>query len=302
MILREAFEESDLPFRVDFFVWDEIPEIFHENIKSEYVVFQEKKKISNQVNAYRLNELIEIKHGFAFKGKYFKGEETKDILITPGNFKIGGGFKADKLKFYDGPIPEQYVLNQSDLIVTMTDLSKKADTLGYPALVPRLKKYRFLHNQRIGLVNIKNKQRLEKYFLYYLLHSEEYRHYIVETATGSTVKHTSPDRILEYKCSIPDINTQKKNSSILLSIDEKIETNKRINALLEKIAKTIFKSWFVDFDPVHAKKKALERGLSKDQAERGGHGHYLRNLQPLGLCRKLQGNGPTPHSKILKDE
>ena len=197
--LREAFEESDLPFRVDFFVWDEIPEIFHENIKSEYVVFQEKKKISNQINAYRLNDLIEIKHGFAFKGKYFKGEETKDILITQGNFKIGGGFKADKLKFYDGPIPEQYVLNQSDLIVTMTDLSKKADTLGYPALVPRLKKYRFLHNQRIGLVNIKNKQRLEKYFLYYLLHSEEYRHYIVETATGSTVKHTSPDRILEYQ-------------------------------------------------------------------------------------------------------
>ena len=40
--LREAFEESDLPFRVDFFVWDEIPEQFHGNIKNEHIVFQEK--------------------------------------------------------------------------------------------------------------------------------------------------------------------------------------------------------------------------------------------------------------------
>ena len=36
--LREAFQESDLPFRVDFFVWDEVPENFHENIKKEHVV------------------------------------------------------------------------------------------------------------------------------------------------------------------------------------------------------------------------------------------------------------------------
>ena len=42
--LREAFEESYLPFRVDLFVWDEIPEEFHKNIEKERVVLQEKKK------------------------------------------------------------------------------------------------------------------------------------------------------------------------------------------------------------------------------------------------------------------
>ena len=42
--LREAFEESYLPFRVDLFVWDEIPEEFHRNIEKERVVLQEKKK------------------------------------------------------------------------------------------------------------------------------------------------------------------------------------------------------------------------------------------------------------------
>ena len=41
--LREAFEESDLPFRVDFFIWDEIPSNFHRNIKEDHVILQERK-------------------------------------------------------------------------------------------------------------------------------------------------------------------------------------------------------------------------------------------------------------------
>ena len=44
--LKEAFEESDLPFRVDFFVWDEIPKRFYENIRSEHFIFQGKEKNS----------------------------------------------------------------------------------------------------------------------------------------------------------------------------------------------------------------------------------------------------------------
>lgn len=42
--LKEAFEESDLPFRVDLFIWDEVPEQFHRNIEVERVVLQEKKR------------------------------------------------------------------------------------------------------------------------------------------------------------------------------------------------------------------------------------------------------------------
>ena len=54
--------------------------------------------------------------------------------------------------------------------------------------------------------------------------------------------------IREQDISIPDIKTQQKIVSILSSIDEKIETNKRINDNLEEQAKALFKSWFVDFD------------------------------------------------------
>ena len=47
-----------------------------------------------------LSDYIKIKHGFAFKGENFSVIPTPDILVTPGNFAIGGGFKADKFKYY----------------------------------------------------------------------------------------------------------------------------------------------------------------------------------------------------------
>ncbi len=121
-----------------------------------------------------LKELVSIKHGFAFKGEFFSDEPTTDILVTPGNFAVGGGFKSDKLKYYKGPIPEEYILKPNDLIVTMTDLSKQADTLGFSALVPVHLSERYLHNQRIGLVEI-NEADLDKFFLYYLLSAVQMR-------------------------------------------------------------------------------------------------------------------------------
>lgn len=215
----------------------------------------------------KLQDIIDIKHGFAFKGEYFKDQETNNVLVTPGNFRIGGGFKADKFKYYDGPIESEYVLKEGDLVVTMTDLSKQADTLGYSALIPRSERYTFLHNQRVGLVTIKHEDKIDKNFLYFLLRTSEYRHFIVGSATGSTVKHTSPSRILSYSCELPDIITQKKISKLLIGLEKKIDICTLLNSQLESLSQTIFKSWFVDFDPVHAKKNALEAGLTKAQSE-----------------------------------
>jgi type I restriction enzyme S subunit len=102
-----------------------------------------------------LKEVMDIKHGFAFPGENIRDVPPGDILLTPGNFAIGGGFKGDKYKYFDGVVPDEYVLNEGDLIVTMTDLSKQSDTLGYPAFVPESLGPRFLHNQRLGKVLIK---------------------------------------------------------------------------------------------------------------------------------------------------
>jgi len=111
-----------------------------------------------------LGNHISVKHGFAFKGESITDAETANILVTPGNFKIGGGFKTNKFKYYESEIPEEYILKPQDLIITMTDLSKEGDTLGYPALVPLIKGKTLLHNQRIGLVQFKSEEINKKYY------------------------------------------------------------------------------------------------------------------------------------------
>lgn len=170
-----------------------------------------------------LSDYMNIKHGYAFKGDYISTEDNGIVLVTPGNFRIGGGFQESKCKFFTTDYPEEYVLHPGDLIVTMTDLSKGADTLGYGAIVPDNHDRVYLHNQRIGLVQLRNSH-LDKDFIYWYLRSYDYHARIVGSASGSTVKHTSPKRILEQRIPIP----QKEDAAklkLLRFIDAKITKN-----------------------------------------------------------------------------
>jgi len=212
---------------------------------------------------FRLGELVAIKHGFAFSGQHFLDEETEDVVLTPGNFAIGGGFQSKNYKYYRGPVPDGYVLREGDLLITMTDLSRNADTLGYPAIVPAHPRLRFLHNQRLGLVEIADDQLLDKCFLYYRLCATDYRHHVVSTASGTTVKHTSPARICQFTLPLPPLPEQRAIAGILGALDDKIELNQRMNEALDAIAHAIFKSWFVDFDPARAKVAGRDPALPK---------------------------------------
>ena len=120
-----------------------------------------------------LGDYIRIKHGFAFKGEFISSENNGVVLVTPGNFAIGGGFKEEKCKFFQAEYPDEYVLKPGDLIVTMTDLSKQGDTLGYSARIPKSERV-YLHNQRIGLVDVFNSD-ADKEYLYWFMRSGKYQ-------------------------------------------------------------------------------------------------------------------------------
>ena len=83
--------------------------------------------------------------------------------------------------------------------------------------------------------------------------SSEYRHEVLASATGTTVKHTSPDRIRQFRFPLPSLPEQRAITHVLGTLDDKIELNRRMNETLEEMARALFKSWFVDFDPVRAK-------------------------------------------------
>lgn len=194
-----------------------------------------------------LGDYISIKHGFAFKGQHISSVDNDIVLVTPGNFAIGGGFQEKKCKYYDGEFSDEYVLHPGDLIVTMTDLSKQGDTLGYGALVPYSKNRVYLHNQRIGLVNIISPY-IDKGFLYWFLRTPFYHSTIVATASGSTVKHTSPGRICDVPIALPSIQIQIKIAAILSYLDSKIELNNKINENLQQQADALFDSLYNNAD------------------------------------------------------
>ena len=192
---------------------------------------------------YKLGELLRVKHGWAFKGEFFSDTGVQSIL-TPGNFYESGGFKANpsKDRFYSGDYPKEYLCSKGDLVVAMTE--QAAGLLGSTAIVPEDNRY--LHNQRIGLISCN--ESLNKDFAYYLFMTQSVRQQISRSASGTKVKHTSPEKIYDVQVDIPKIQTQKNIAIFLSILDKKIQINNQINQELEAMAKTLYDYWFVQFD------------------------------------------------------
>jgi len=218
-------------------------------------------------NGYRdtpLGRFFKIKHGFAFKGEHFS-DQGDYILLTPGNFGAAGGLKlkGDKEKYYIGPIPPDFVLRHGDLIVAMTDLTQNAPILGAPAVVPD--DNRFLHNQRLGKIIDLDERNLHPRFLFHVFNFPGVRAQIKASATGSTVKHTAPERIYSVKAPIPaDVRVQRKIASVLSTYDDLIENNTKRIKILEEMARSLYREWFVNFRfPGHEKTKFTTSKLGK---------------------------------------
>ena len=106
---------------------------------------------------------------------------------------------------------------------------------------------------------------LDNGFLYYFLKNNISE--LKQKTHGAVFDTITRDTFEHIQISYPDLDTQKEIAKNLGSFDDKIQLNTQINQTLEQIAQALFKSWFVDFDPVRAKVQALSDGLSLEQAE-----------------------------------
>lgn len=147
-----------------------------------------------------INQVCEIKHGYAFEGEFF-ATAGEYVLLTPGNFHEKGGYRdrGDKQKYYIGEIPRTYVLDKGDLLVAMTE--QAAGLLGSPVLVPESNK--FLHNQRLGLIVKKDNVSLTNDFFFHVFNLNYVRKAIHASASGVKVRHTSPSKIGDVQVSYP---------------------------------------------------------------------------------------------------
>jgi type I restriction enzyme S subunit len=90
-------------------------------------------------------------------------------------------------------------------------------------------------------------------FLSYLLQSPVYREIFQRIATGTTISNLSQDALKGVEVNLPEVGIQNQVAAILGALDDRITLLRETNTTLEAIAQALFKSWFVDFDPVHAK-------------------------------------------------
>ena len=105
-------------------------------------------------------------------------------------------------------------------------------------------------------------------FAFYWLSSPEMVAYIQQRNTGSTVPLINLSVLRQLPVPLPPLPDQKRIADILVSLDDKIELNRKMNETLEAMARAIFKSWFVNFDPVVAKSEGRQpEGMDAETAK-----------------------------------
>ena len=207
------------------------------------------------------------------------------LLLDIVNIVGGGTPKTTIKEYWDGEIPWLTVADFNNNYRMVFDTQKKITRLGLNNSSTNLLKEGDVVISARGTVGCLTQVAREMTFnqscyglrgkegkilndyLYYMLKFEISK--LKKMSYGSVFSTITTNTLKKLNITIPaSILEQKKISTILVELDTKIQLNFHINKILEEITQTIFKSWFVDFDPVHAKKRALEKGLSKKQAER----------------------------------
>jgi len=209
-----------------------------------------------------LGELVDIKQGLAINAK------SKHLLVEDGMplLRITDLLNDKQVRFINAAeAPAQCIANEEDLIYTRT---------GQVGHIFR-GKVGVVHNNCFRI--IPKDENITRGYLYWFLSQDKIRKYANDISSGSVQKDLSHSAFKSIPIAIPSPNTQHKIELILNSIDDKIELNRKMNETLEAMAQALFKSWFVDFDPVHAKanaksdaeleKAAAELGISKEVLE-----------------------------------
>jgi type I restriction enzyme S subunit len=148
---------------------------------------------------------------------------------------------------------------------------------------------------------------LDNGFLKFLMQSDAVQEQLRARATGTTVLGIKQSELRKVVLSLPPINEQRAIAYILGTLDDKIELNRQMNETLEAMARALFKSWFVDFEPVRAKAEGRDPGLPKhiaglfpDSFEDSELGDIPRGweIEPVGDLANVVG-GTTPSTKEL---
>ncbi len=207
-----------------------------------------------------LSDFVDLVRGTTYKSA--KLDEPGPVLLGLASIGRDGWFRGDNLRTYGGLSPANLLLSPGDLYVSLKDVTQSGDLLGSVARLPATIPVWRLTQDTVKLC-LKNGANSD--FLYWVLRSPQYRKYCRSHAIGTTNLSLQLSDFLKFQ--IPPVIASRSKLIVLLSaLDEKIALNRRIGEKLEEIARELFQSWFVDFDPVRRAVTGEDTGLPSHTA------------------------------------
>jgi type I restriction enzyme S subunit len=209
----------------------------------------------------RLGDVVDLTTGFPFASQQYTDDPTAPRLLRGDN--VGqGAIRWDGAKRWPAPAAEgldAYWLREGDVILAMDRPWIEA---GLKYAYVRESDLPALLVQRVA--RLRGSDRLDTGYLRYVIAGRGFTDYVTGIQTGTAVPHISGGQIQGYRFPLPPLAQQRRIAGILGALDDKIELNRRMSQTLESMARALFKSWFVDFDPVHAKAEGRDCALPID--------------------------------------
>ncbi len=259
-VLRDDFSESNLPYKVDVVDWAKIGETFREIIRKDKVVI--KKRISN---------------GQEIEGSVDNWQElpfSQAVLLNPRTHLVRGkvypfvdmaAVNSDSHCVYSA----EYRLfrgNGSKFVAGDTLMARITPCLENGKIARFCAEHGVVAHGSTEFIVIRGREDFtENDYAYYLIKWENVRSYAISQMTGTSGRQRVQTKVFDHLfVTIPPLPEQHAIAHILGTLDDKIELNRRMNETLEAMAQALFKSWFVDFDPVRAKMEGRPTGLPKE--------------------------------------
>lgn len=239
--LREAFEESDLPIRVDVVDWHTIDDAFRSRIEADCVVIQQ---VENRTT-WPLLPLGELVNNFDSRRVPLSRRERS---TRPGPYPYYGA--TGVMDYID-----DYLFEDLHLLVGEDGSVETPTGTPYVQLVDG----RFWVNNHAHILQGSDDD--ETRFLYYALSATQIRPFV----SGSVQAKLTQANLNRIPVPYPKHASDRRAvTDVLGALDRKIELNQRMSETLDEMARALFRSWFVDFDPVHAKAEGRPSGLPPD--------------------------------------
>jgi len=199
-------------------------------------------------------------------GNYPKQDEFADAgipLITGADIE-GGVVNLRTCKFLK---PDRAAKLRIGFSRTGDVLLSHKGTMGKTAIVPVIATPYIILNPQLTLYRVSEDGLIDRHFLKYFFDSALFQSFLTRISAISTISTLSLGIQKQLEICFPSKTEQLAIAHILGTLDDKIELNRRMNETLEAMARALFKSWFVDFDPVRAKTESRNPGLPKPLAD-----------------------------------